>query len=91
MVAVPCVLHECRHVFGIPGRADLGLCRRHVRIAYRIRCVSYPRHEQATAYMAWLREKPRKGGVFSVVTGPGSLNEGAAVCRLRRQRADALA
>jgi acetolactate synthase-1/2/3 large subunit len=67
-------------VFGIPGVQTYGLFDALQRVGNRIRVI-HPRHEQATAYMAFGYAKATgRIGVFSVVPGPGVLNAGAAVC-----------
>jgi acetolactate synthase-1/2/3 large subunit len=67
-------------VFGIPGVQTYGLFDALYEVRDRIRLI-YPRHEQATAYMAFGYAKTTgRVGVFSVVPGPGVLNAGAAVC-----------
>ncbi|MFO1400656.1 MAG: thiamine pyrophosphate-binding protein [Steroidobacteraceae bacterium] len=67
-------------VFGIPGVQTYGLFDAMQRAGNRLRVI-HPRHEQATAYMAFGYAKTTgRAGVFSVVPGPGVLNAGAAVC-----------
>ncbi len=67
-------------LFGIPGVQTYGLFDALHQVGERIRVI-YPRHEQATAYMAFGYAKTTgRPGVFSVVPGPGVLNAGAAVC-----------
>ncbi len=67
-------------VFGIPGVQTYGLFDALQRAGGRLRVI-HPRHEQATAYMAFGYAKTTgRTGVFSVVPGPGVLNAGAAVC-----------
>lgn len=67
-------------VFGIPGVQTYGLFDALQRAGEQIRVI-HPRHEQATAYMAFGYAKSTgRTGVFSVVPGPGVLNAGAAVC-----------
>ena len=67
-------------VFGIPGVQTYGLFDAMQRAGNRLRVI-HPRHEQATAYMAFGYAKATgRIGVFSVVPGPGVLNAGAAVC-----------
>jgi acetolactate synthase I/II/III large subunit len=67
-------------IFGIPGVQTYGFFDALHRARERIRLI-YPRHEQATAYMAFGYAKATgRPGVFSVVPGPGVLNAGAAIC-----------
>ncbi len=67
-------------LFGIPGVQTYGFFDALHQVGERIRVI-YPRHEQATAYMAFGYAKTTgRPGVFSVVPGPGVLNAGAAVC-----------
>jgi acetolactate synthase-1/2/3 large subunit len=74
------LLHGVDTVFGIPGVQTYGFFDALHRARDRIRVV-YPRHEQATAYMAFGYAKSTgRQGVFSVVPGPGLLNAGAAIC-----------
>jgi acetolactate synthase I/II/III large subunit len=74
------LLHGVDTVFGIPGVQTYGFFDALHEARDRIR-VLYPRHEQATAYMAFGYAKTTgRVGVFSVVPGPGILNAGAAVC-----------
>lgn len=74
------VAHDVTHLFGIPGVQTYGLFDALARSSDRIRVI-WPRHEQATAYMAFGYAKTTgKPGVFSVVPGPGVLNAGAAIC-----------
>jgi acetolactate synthase I/II/III large subunit len=74
------LLHGVDTVFGIPGVQTYGLFDALHEARDRIRVI-YPRHEQATAYMAFGYAKTTgRVGVFSVVPGPGVLNAGAAVC-----------
>ena len=74
------LLHGVDTVFGIPGVQTYGLFDALHQARDRIRVV-YPRHEQATAYMAFGYAKSTgRQGVFSVVPGPGVLNAGAAIC-----------
>jgi acetolactate synthase I/II/III large subunit len=74
------LLHGVDTVFGIPGVQTYGFFDALYEARDRIR-VLYPRHEQATAYMAFGYAKTTgRVGVFSVVPGPGILNAGAAVC-----------
>lgn len=74
------LLHGVDTVFGIPGVQTYGLFDALYGARDRIRLIG-PRHEQATAYMAFGYAKSTgKTGVFSVVPGPGVLNASAAVC-----------
>jgi acetolactate synthase-1/2/3 large subunit len=74
------VAHGVDTVFGIPGAQTYGLFDAFARASDRIRVVG-PRHEQATAYMAFGYAKSTgRPGVFSVVPGPGVLNASAAIC-----------
>ena len=74
------VLHDVDTVFGIPGVQTYGLFDALHQARDRIRLL-YPRHEQATAYMAFgYARSTGRPGVFSVVPGPGVLNAAAAVC-----------
>lgn len=74
------LLHGVDTVFGIPGVQTYGLFDALHQVRDRIRVI-YPRHEQATAYMAFGYAKTTgRPGVFSVVPGPGVLNAGAAIC-----------
>src|SRR3974377_1346401 len=72
--------HGVDSVFGIPGVQTYGFFDALHHARERIRLI-YPRHEQATAYMAFGYAKATgRPGVFSVVPGPGVLNAGAAIC-----------
>lgn len=72
--------HGVDTLFGIPGVQTYGLFDALARAGERIRVVG-PRHEQATAYMAFGYAKSTgRAGVFSVVPGPGVLNASAAIC-----------
>jgi acetolactate synthase I/II/III large subunit len=72
--------HGVDTVFGIPGVQTYGFFDALHHVRDRIRVI-YPRHEQATAYMAFGYAKATgRPGVFSVVPGPGVLNAGAAIC-----------
>ena len=74
------LLHGVDTVFGIPGVQTYGLFDALHQVRDRLRVI-YPRHEQATAYMAFGYAKTTgRPGVFSVVPGPGVLNAGAAIC-----------
>jgi acetolactate synthase-1/2/3 large subunit len=74
------LLHGVDTVFGIPGVQTYGFFDALHQVRDRIRLI-YPRHEQATAYMAFGYAKATgRQGVFSVVPGPGMLNAGAAIC-----------
>jgi acetolactate synthase-1/2/3 large subunit len=74
------LLHGVDTVFGIPGVQTYGFFDALYEARDRIRVI-HPRHEQATAYMAFGYAKTTgRVGVFSVVPGPGVLNAGAAVC-----------
>jgi acetolactate synthase-1/2/3 large subunit len=74
------LLHGVDTLFGIPGVQTYGLFDALHEARDRIRVI-HPRHEQATAYMAFGYAKTTgRVGVFSVVPGPGILNAGAAVC-----------
>jgi acetolactate synthase I/II/III large subunit len=71
--------HRVDTMFGIPGVQTYGLFDALYVARDRIR-VLHPRHEQATAYMAFGYAKVTgRPGVFSVVPGPGMLNASAAV------------
>jgi acetolactate synthase-1/2/3 large subunit len=71
--------HGVDTLFGIPGVQTYGLFDALYNARDRIR-VLHPRHEQATAYMAFGYAKvTNRAGVFSVVPGPGMLNASAAV------------
>ena len=73
--------HGVDTVFGIPGVQTYGLFDALQRAGGRLR-VLHPRHEQATAYMAFGYAKTTgRAGVFSVVPGPGV--EHAVVVRHR--------
>lgn len=72
--------HHVDTLFGIPGVQTYGLFDALHRAGDRIKVIG-PRHEQATAYMAFGYAKSTgKVGVFSVVPGPGVLNASAAIC-----------
>ncbi|MFA7279262.1 MAG: thiamine pyrophosphate-dependent enzyme [Sterolibacterium sp.] len=72
--------HKVDALFGIPGVQTYGLFDALHRAGDRIKVIG-PRHEQATAYMAFGYAKSTgKIGVFSVVPGPGVLNASAAIC-----------
>lgn len=72
--------HGVDTVFGIPGVQTYALFDALHRAGDSIRVIA-PRHEQATAYMAFGYAKSTgRTGVFSVVPGPGVLNTAAAVC-----------
>jgi acetolactate synthase-1/2/3 large subunit len=72
--------HKVDTLFGIPGAQTYGLFDALHRAGDRIKVIG-PRHEQATAYMAFGYAKSTgKIGVFSVVPGPGVLNASAAIC-----------
>jgi acetolactate synthase-1/2/3 large subunit len=72
--------HEVDTVFGIPGVQTYSLFDAFHRAGEKLTVIG-PRHEQATAYMAFGYAKSTgKPGVFSVVPGPGVLNTAAAVC-----------
>jgi acetolactate synthase-1/2/3 large subunit len=72
--------HGVDTVFGIPGVQTYGLFDALHGTRNRIRVIG-PRHEQATAYMAFGYAKSTgRQGVFSVVPGPGVLNASAAIC-----------
>ncbi|MDE2305874.1 MAG: hypothetical protein KGL34_09960 [Gammaproteobacteria bacterium] len=74
------IAHGVDTVFGIPGVQTYGLFDALQRERGRIRLV-YPRHEQATGYMAYgYARTTGRPGVFTVVPGPGVLNTGAALC-----------
>ncbi len=74
------LLHGVDTVFGIPGVQTYGLFDALCQAGDRIRTIG-PRHEQATAYMAFGYAKSTgRQGVFSVVPGPGVLNASAAIC-----------
>jgi len=74
------IAHGTDTVFGIPGVQTYGLFDALHRAGDRIQLI-HPRHEQATAYMAFgYARATGRVGTFSVVPGPGVLNAGAAVC-----------
>jgi acetolactate synthase I/II/III large subunit len=74
------LLHGVDTLFGIPGVQTYAFFDALYQARDRIRVI-YPRHEQATAYMAFGYAKSTgRHGVFSVVPGPGVLNAGAAIC-----------
>lgn len=74
------VAHGVDTLFGIPGVQTYGLFDALYRAGDKIKVIG-PRHEQATAYMAFGYAKATgKQGVFSVVPGPGVLNASAAIC-----------
>ena len=74
------VAHGVDTVFGIPGVQTYGLFDALYHERARIRTV-YPRHEQATGFMAYgYARTTGRPGVFTVVPGPGVLNTGAAIC-----------
>jgi len=67
-------------VFAIPGVQTYHLFDAFARADDRLTVIG-PRHEQATAYMAFGYAKSTgKVGVYSVVPGPGVLNSTAALC-----------
>ena len=68
------LLHGVDTIFGIPGVQTYGFFDALYEARDRIRVI-HPRHEQATAYMAFGYAKATgRVGVFSVVPGPGVLN-----------------
>ena len=72
--------HGVDTVFGIPGVQTYGLFDALQQASGQLRVI-HPRHEQATAYMAFGYAKTTgRTGVFSVVPGPGVLNASAAIC-----------
>lgn len=74
------VAHGVDTLFGIPGVQTYALFDALHQAGDKIRTI-HPRHEQATAYMAFGYAKSTgKVGVFSVVPGPGVLNAAAAIC-----------
>jgi len=74
------LLHGIDTLYGIPGVQTYGLFDALYRRRDRIRVI-HPRHEQATAYMAFGHAKSTgRIGAYSVVPGPGMLNASAAVC-----------
>jgi len=74
------IAHGVDTVFGIPGVQTYGLFDALYNARSRIRMV-YPRHEQATGFMAFgFARTTGRPGVFTVVPGPGVLNTGAAIC-----------
>ena len=74
------LLHGVDTIFGLPGVQTYPLFDALSRASDRIRLIT-PRHEQATAYMAYGYAKSTgKVGTYSVVPGPGVLNTGAALC-----------
>jgi acetolactate synthase-1/2/3 large subunit len=74
------LLHGVDTVFGLPGVQTYHLFDAMQRAGDRLRLIC-PRHEQATAYMAFGYAKASgRPGVYSVVPGPGVLNAGAALC-----------
>jgi acetolactate synthase I/II/III large subunit len=71
--------HGVDTLFGIPGVQTYGLFDALHEARAQLR-VLHPRHEQATAYMAFGYAKVSgRPGVFSVVPGPGMLNASAAI------------
>jgi acetolactate synthase-1/2/3 large subunit len=73
------VSHGFDTVFGIPGVQTYGLFDALSRRADEIKVIA-PRHEQATAYMAFGYAKVTgRPGVFCVVPGVGFLNASAAL------------
>ncbi len=74
------LIHGVDTLFGIPGVQTYGLFDAMHKAGDKLRVLT-PRHEQATAYMAFGYAKSTgRVGVFSVVPGPGVLNAAAAVC-----------
>ncbi|HEY2600670.1 MAG TPA: thiamine pyrophosphate-binding protein, partial [Thermoleophilaceae bacterium] len=73
------IAHDVDTLFGIPGVQTYGLFDALGRRGDRFKIVA-PRHEQATAYMAFGYAKAGgRPGVFSVVPGVGFLNASAAL------------
>lgn len=73
------IAHDVDTLFGIPGVQTYGLFDALGRRSDRFKIVA-PRHEQATAYMAFGYAKAGgRPGVFSVVPGVGFLNASAAL------------
>ena len=72
--------HGVDTLFGLPGLQSYSFFDALTSAGDQIRLIT-PRHEQATAYMAYGYAKSTgKVGVYSVVPGPGVLNTGAALC-----------
>jgi acetolactate synthase-1/2/3 large subunit len=79
-IAQSLLLHGVDTLFGLPGLQSYSLFDALTGVADKIRVIT-PRHEQATAYMAYGYAKSTgKVGVYSVVPGPGVLNTTAALC-----------
>ncbi|MGD8477719.1 MAG: thiamine pyrophosphate-binding protein [Burkholderiales bacterium] len=79
-IAQSLIAHGVDTIFAIPGVQTYELFDAFARCEDRVRVIG-PRHEQATAYMAFGYAKSTgKVGVYSVVPGPGMLNSTAALC-----------
>src|SRR5258706_14412646 len=74
------IVHGVDTVFGIPGAHMYDFNDALAQRKDQLRFIT-TRHEQGAAYMAFGYAKPTgKGGVYTVVPGPGLLNSGAALC-----------
>lgn len=72
--------HGVDTLFGIPGAQTYELFDALHRAGDTIRVIC-PRHEQATAYMAFgYAQSTGRPGVYSVVPGPGVLNASGGLC-----------
>jgi acetolactate synthase-1/2/3 large subunit len=79
-IARSLISHGVDTVFAIPGVQTYHLFDAFARAGDRLTVIG-PRHEQATAYMAFGYAKSTgRVGVYSVVPGPGVLNSTAALC-----------
>jgi acetolactate synthase-1/2/3 large subunit len=79
-IARSLISHGVDTVFSIPGVQTYHLFDAFARAGDRLTVIG-PRHEQATAYMAFGYAKSTgRVGVYSVVPGPGVLNSTAALC-----------
>ena len=74
------LLHGVDTIFGLPGVQTYSFFDALSTAGDRVKLFT-PRHEQATAYMAYGYAKSTgKVGVYCVVPGPGVLNSTAAIC-----------
>ncbi len=74
------LLHGVDTIFGLPGVQTYAFFDALSTVGDRVKLFT-PRHEQATAYMAYGYAKSTgKVGVYCVVPGPGVLNSTAAIC-----------
>jgi acetolactate synthase-1/2/3 large subunit len=74
------LLHGVDTIFGLPGVQTYAFFDALSIAGERVKLYT-PRHEQATAYMAYGYAKSTgKVGVYCVVPGPGVLNSTAAIC-----------